>query len=218
MKLEQEEKPIVRMESQGGEEIQSSSRRNFLQKSSAAALVTSLSAQPVWGRCTVSGAMSGGSATQGEDDDPCVVPTVWGRSASFWGSAMNRGSALDNAFPLVDDSEALRCFIDEVKAEGFFIIAATPSSPEEQLNVGQALSSMDRRHFQLAAIWLNAYFGFFRGTPLPGRDEESPQDWVEHFFALSLRMEELGDAVFDAVNSDAATTQWSELPAGYSCS
>lgn len=229
MKLDQEEKPIVPMESSHAGEIQSSSRRGFIQKSSTAALITTLAAQPVWGRCTVSGAMSGGSATQSEEEDPCRIPDAVGPSPQFWVAAAaphpgrgqgNNGNswALRNAFPSVEDLSALRCYIDDIRSQSFYTVPATPDSPSVEVNVGQALSSPGGIQFQLAAIWLNAHFGFFIPEPLPGRDETSPQDWVEHFYILSLVDDgDLGDLIFNSVFDDGATTQWNEIPSGYAC-
>jgi hypothetical protein len=77
--------------------------------------------------------------------------------------------------------------------------------------IANALGTFGRDQ-HLAAIWLNAYFGFFDNTLLPGRSNPTPQDWVEHFYALS---EIGGDDVFRAVYSSAATTAWT-LPRDYS--
>lgn len=219
MKLDQDEKQTV---SEAGSRHAArgvTSRRNFLHKSSAAVLVTSLAAQPVWGRCTVSGAMSGGSATQGEDEDPCVVPEVWGQPPAFWAPTSEQGSAsLATAFPLVEDTEALQCFIAQVRAQSFFTLPATPTTPAEEVNVDEALANRGIRS-ELASIWLNAYFGFFMGGMLPDRDPSVPQEWVEHFFSLSLAGgDDWGDAfIFMNVQNDGAQTQWSNLPDGYSC-
>lgn len=218
MKLDQDEKLTPPQSESRVTARSAKSRRDFLHKSSAAVLITSLAAQPVWGRCTVSGAMSGGSATHGEDEDPCVVPEVWGQPPMFWASDMDQGSAsLDSAFPMVADKEALRCFIAQVRAESFYTLPSTPTSPSEMINVSEALATPGGIHFQLAGIWLNASFGFFEGGMLPGRDASSPQDWVEHFFSLSLAGDEWGDAIFDAVYRGDAQTQWSHLPDGYAC-
>ncbi len=244
MKLDQEEQQLVRMER---ERVTNSSRRSFLQKSSAAALVTTLAAQPVWGKCTVSGAMSGGSVTQDNRDDYCTIPEVWGRSPGFWmtllshngdgpgnrgrGNAQGNGNngnngnnngvnaSLASAFPLVEagDLDTLRCFIRQVMAEAYFDLPPGDTVPGEHCNVAAELASPGGVKFQLAAIWLDAYFGFFAGHSLPGRDAGSPQEWVEHFYALTFLAGDLGDAVFAAVFSGDATTQWNELAPGMVC-
>lgn len=220
MKLDQEEK---RTDLENANEVaasRSKSRRDFLHKSSATVLITSLAAQPVWGRCTVSGAMSGGSATQG-DDDPCMVPEVWGQPSDSWAADLTQDAAgLTEAFRLVADKEALRCFIAQVRAEGFFTVPETPTSPAETVSVNEALASPGGTHFYLAGIWLNAYFGFFEGGMLPGRDASLPQEWVEHFFSLSLASEKSDwddDSLFHNVFRPDAITQWSGLPEGYAC-
>lgn len=220
MKLDQEEK---RTDPDNVGEVaasRSKSRRDFLHKSSATVLITSLAAQPVWGRCTVSGAMSGGSATQGEED-PCVVPEVWGQPSDSWAADVIQGSGdVTEAFVMVEDKEALRCFIAQVRAENFFTVPATPTNPAETVGVNEALAAPGGIHFYLAGIWLNAYFGFFDGGMLPGRDASSPQEWVEHFFSLSLASEQgewTDEFLFQNVFRADATTQWSGLPEGYTC-
>lgn len=214
MKLDQNEKA---RSTRNEDEAQSSSRRKFLQKSSAAALVTSLAAQPVWGQSQCSGTMSGGSNTQ-TDDDPCVIPNVFGRSPGFWTQAMynGNGNAVISAFTSVDnfDSGKLICYIDEVKANNSYTIPATPDSSEQQVNVATALKypgSNGGNNWNLAAIWLDARFGFFGNVAPPGR-LNTPQEWVEHFFALSVVVDE----PFNVVFGGNPTTTW-VLPADYSC-
>ena len=185
------------------------SRRRFLQKSSTVALITTLAAQPVWGQCTVSGATSGGSGPE-EGDDPCVIPNVSGRSPGFWSAAMYDGNAVISAFPNIPSNRKadLRCYIDELKAIGTFDIPST----EQTWNVAAALASSGGLKFNLAAIWLDAHFGFFT-APLPGVVAAFPQDWVNHFDAL---FQLSGDSVFTAVFTDG-NTSWNSLPADYDC-
>lgn len=247
MKLDQNEKPDVLAIKDTEIAPRSSSRRQFLQKSSATVLMTSLAAQPVWGGCKVSGAMSGGSATKDQDDDPCRIPHVGGRPPSFWGAVKGKkggsgkgpgsgpggkagpslkaqsvqtNAALADAFPWVGDVSALEDYVGELKASSFFTVAATPGSPAEIVNVGSAIESPGSVYYHLAAIWLNAYFGFFRGEPLPGGGEGAPQDWVDHFHALSVRDTLMaqggsggwGNLIFESVYEGHSQTEWNELP------
>lgn len=178
------------------------SRRRFIQKSSSVALITTLAAQPVWGQCTVSGATSGGSGPE-EGDDPCVIPNVSGRSPGFWSEAMYSGNAVRSAFPVppANESAKLRCYIDLIKNSSSFDIPSTG----ENWKVVDALKIPGGLKFNLAAIWLDAHFGFFT-VPLPGVDNALPQDWVNHFDALYQLS---GDAVFDAVFDDEdSSTNW----------
>lgn len=217
MKLDQNKESTV---DRDGDEAKSSSRRRFLRRSSATALVTSLAVQPVWGQCTVSGALSGASNVQ-PSDDPCIVPNVSGRSPGFWSAAMYNGQAVISAFPADQNSDAkkLRCYIDDVKEVNSYTVPKTPDSNAQKINVADALhnpGSTGGNNWNLAAIWLDAYFGFFDGVTLPGRTNPTEQDWVEHFFALHLVG---GDDVFNAVFDDEqSSTHWFHLPENYSCS
>lgn len=219
MKLDRSEE-IQAETDEGG--AMSPSRRKFLRTSSATALVTSLASQPVWGQCTVSGGISGGSRT--EETTACLIPPgIAGRSPGFWSAAIyggqnGVGNALAAAFPSVERSrkEDLRCHIINVFAANTFTIPATDFSPEEVWTVAEALNSPGGYKFNLAGIWADAYFGFFGNLPAPERSSD-PQDWVEHFFALYMIGASWGDAVFNAVFMEDATTSWSELPAEVSC-
>lgn len=213
MKLDQNDKARV---DGNGDEAQSSSRRSFLRKSSATALVTSLAAQPVWGQCTVSGGMSGASTAE-NNDDSCIVPLVWGRSPGFWSRAMYNGNAIVSAFSSFEreDKASLRCYIDGIKENSYTI----PSTPPVTVKVKDALNypgGTGGNNWNLAAIWLDAHFGFFDGTTLPGRPNPTEQDWVEHFYALH---EVAGDdSPFDAVFDDEnASTTWFTQLSGNEC-
>jgi len=192
-----------------------STRRVFLRKGTAAAALTTLAAQPVWGKCTVSGAMSGGS--RHEDDDPCKIPNVVGRSPGFWTEAMYVGNALRSAFPNVPNGHItrLRCFIDQEKVNNNFTYKL---SPDEQItiSVAAALSDPGGLAFNLAAIWLNAFFGFFPDAIVP--DVVTPQDWVEHFNGLWVVAGDSGIDPFEVIFSDDdPSTSWNYLPPGYQC-
>lgn len=222
MKFEQNEEARTEMK---GDEAQSPSRRKFLRSSSTAALITSLAAQPVWGQCTVSGAMSGAS-TSPTNGDACFIPPELygaGRSPGFWSSAMYNGNAVISAFSSFNGSQAadLRCFIDEVKATSSYTIPETSTTSSMTINVAQALmypGGTGGNNWNLAGIWLDAYFGFFDGAILPGVLSPTPQDWVEHFFALYV-ISNQSDSVFNSVfNDGSSSTAWNLLPIDYSCS
>jgi len=199
----------------GQTNVPGSSRRRFLQKTSTTAVITTLAAQPVWGQCTVSGAMSGGSRPD-DTDDPCEFPSgLVGRSPGFWSRGMyTLGNALLSAFPSLtgpDKKDRLTCFIDrEVKTQVFTI----PSIPSWNGTVANALSSEGGVAWNLAAIYLDAYFGVFSG-PIPDMGILSPthQDWVNHFDGLVYQWGE--DTVFNSVfpfgDDDGPTTTWNAL-------
>lgn len=266
MKFEQEVTPKTLVNKKGAAEHPASSRRKFLQKSSAAVLMTSLASQPVWGRCTVSGNLSGGSAVDDRNSDDCTIPDARVRRPHYWKSVKRGGhghpgngpgkgpgkgggfgpggghgrsasvpgvtsqsqdsdsdsiaysdqnAELKSAFIWVEDTDALATYIEEIKTGSTFVLPATPDHPQQVINIGQALE-MGGLYENLANVWLNAHFGFFQGALLSDGGGGSPQDWVEHFYALHLRnAHEWGDLIFEAIYDDTATTNWNEVPLGY---
>ena len=220
MKLDQTDEASIG-KSKEGDQAQSPSRRKFLRSTSTTALVTSLAAQPVWGQCTVSGAISGASTSPTNADSCFIPPLIFGagRSPGFWSSAMYNGNAVISAFPSYrpQDRTNLRCHIDSVKNANSYSL---PSTPPQFINVANALSNpggTGGNNWNLAAIWLDAYFGFFGNAALPGNPLPTPQDWVDHFYPLYIISGE-SDSVFNSVFDDGnASTSWMELPAGNSC-
>lgn len=210
------------------EKAQSPSRRKFLRSSSTAALVTSLAAQPVWGQCTVSGNQSGASSSPTNGDACFIPPPLYsaGRSPGFWTEAVfGPGNAVISAFSSHNGTQAadLRCYIEGVMMDNFYTVPIPGTDlRSEPINVYAALQSpggTGGNNWNLAAIWLDAYFGFFDGAILPGggsssTPEEWAQAWVDHFFAL-YEISNHSDSVFDTVYGESSTL-WT-LPPGYSC-
>lgn len=179
------------------------SRRQFLRQSSAVVIVTSVAAQPVWGACTPSGAVSNGSHFV---DDDCIIDQP-GRSPGYWKEGMYNDGALFSVFYLWKGqgnpksshnqkiAAALRALIDGVKAANTFIIRECPVAGMEQpVNVGAALDDPGGLAFNLAGVYLSAYFDVLDGLP-PGVDgmsggtsrEDKAQAWVDHVLAVSIR-------------------------------
>ena len=78
-------------------------------------------------------------------------------------------------------------------------------------------------NWNLAAIWLDAFFGFFDGVPVPGNLPGTPQNWVNHFYNLSIVFADAGwgeDAAWNPVfNNGSSSTLWNALDVlgPYSC-
>lgn len=168
-------------------------RRRFIKAATAGAAVTTLAARPVWGSCTISGAMSGGSVRAGEEMvDYCHYNGGPLRSPGFW-KKLQAGAVRDQFnIPGKGKPRKIQAVIDKmeeieaVKDQNSFYVP----SEDFTYGVGGALDNPGGLSFNLAAIWLDAYYGF---TPLnpPGADTSSMSDseraqaWVTHFDALA---------------------------------
>lgn len=197
----------------GGESARS--RRRFIQAATSASIVTTLAAQPVWGKCTVSGAVSGGS--QALTDEVCYIPDLNWRSPGYWKNAGN-GNNLLSAFPEVcdDDEDALRAAVTAAKAHVFdFKVENIDSTiTEHSILVSKALAkelpagvpgNVQGMVFNLAGIYLSAYFGFFGSASIPGfNGSPTAQDWVDHFNGLAYVFNDPWNALGEGTTSYTA--------------
>ena len=191
-----------------------SSRRKFLKKTSAGAIITTLPAQSVWGACTVSGALSGGSKEVGE----CVyIPLSGGRSPGFWRD-LTTGSSLADAFPYLkawhkvhnatrrDCEEAyLINVINQAKNTTIFIGNDPTTGSAISLNIATALTSPGGIAWNLAAVYLNFVFNFHPpiSVILPsGYIINTVEKLIQHLYALELRGQLSG---FDFGFNDGST-------------
>jgi hypothetical protein len=185
------------------------SRRQFLKKASTGVLISSLPAKSVWGACTVSGALSGNTSRIQTD---CVPLNLFGgRSPGFWRDADNKipGRALADAFPYLKEfrknSDRYKCEYDTLQHEIYQVkqhqvdLGFNKSGQQVTLMVGDALSSPGGIAWNLAAVYLSAYFGFFdhlMPIVLPSGDLiETAEELVAHLFAYD-HMEYLTDRDF----------------------
>lgn len=164
-------------------------RRSFIKKTATGAVIASLPAKSVWGACSVSGAMSG-NLSQNADRHDCHLPNFSnGRSPGGWGKVMGyngggRGATIKSMFIPLNDimsdktsysksqrNSARNCYLAEVesRANDTLILPAEILSSHNQsiMTVGQALQSqgatLNNIFYHLAAVYLNAYYGFYSG-------------------------------------------------------
>ena len=187
-------------------------RRGFLRRASlGGAVMTTIAARPAWGQCSISGAMSGGSARAVErTQQDCHTGNIVSRSPGFWGT-LTPGQVKDEfsiegtgnpaEIQAVKDRIAA---IQLVQTNNSFLI---PSVGGPAVNVAAALADSGGLAYNLAAIWCTAYFRDELGriTFLPPgtkpADAPAPTDlagfaqlWVSHFDALvQLDLENGGD-------------------------
>ncbi|MGJ8680888.1 hypothetical protein [Paraglaciecola sp.] len=181
-----------------------SQRRKFLKRASAGVIASSLPTQSVWGyECTVSGAQSGnmsGIAHHKECDLPNFSP---GRSPGTWHQFIlyecDQHASIDklhsmftyvgshfNAQHDADDSEKAgkrRCIISEVKAvaEHTMNIDSNLLEAGFETKISTALSSSGGLDWNVAAMWLNMYFGL--GGYSPASDAAHADSVIEQFLS-----------------------------------
>jgi hypothetical protein len=162
------------------------SRRKFLMKSTAGVVITTLPAQSVWGACNASG-LSGGSRTS---ETVCETPLVTGgRSPGSWRVYLESGTPSKNCtnkvrsmFSLSKSSDltAAYCSVRNeitnmpniVLSDGMGVI------PTATLNIGTALGNSGGI-WNLAAYYLNAYYGFYGDlSPYSNAEEFVQQAWA----------------------------------------
>lgn len=159
-------------------------RRSFIKKTATGAVIASLPAKSVWGACSVSGAMSG-NLSQNTDRHDCHMPNFSnGRSPGGWGKVMGyngnkRGNTIKSMFIPLNDimsdkslskdqkRDARRCYLAEVESRATDVLSLPTELMPNPMNVGQALqsqgSTMNNIQYHLAAVYLNAYYGFYAG-------------------------------------------------------
>ena len=184
---------------------QNNSRRKFLAKTSAVSLISALPATSVWGACTVSGALSGGSKV---NNDCTIIPLTGGRSHGFWKDNATTGKSIGSAFPYLknypNNSERKKCekkhlisLIELVKDEKV-IIGKNENGEAVSIDIRVALESNIAPQKHLAAVYLNAKFGFYASSLpqiLPSGDLISDgTELITHLYALDIINPGIGDS------------------------
>jgi len=195
------------------------SRRKFLVRTSAVSLISALPATSVWGACTVSGALSGGSKV---NDDCTTVKLLGGRSPGKWHD-MTTGESIASAFPYLKDYKQNGAHADNTRYECeksylvSVILAAQdvtiPLGNDEHgqavsINIKDALASSGHLSWNLAAVYLNAYFGFY-SLPITvnsGHSLSDGADLIAHLFALDVINNGAGDSDTYFGFTDGSTT------------
>ena len=154
-------------------------RRNFLKKSATGVVIASLPAKSVWGACSVSGALSGNLSTNA-DRHTCHMPDLHGgRSPGNWKTwknnlhdtflqlkeVKNSVSGHGNPFNNPTYIAAKNCYEDAIEeVMGHTLVLPSEFNPLT-LTVEQALATngmgMNNIYYHMAAVYLNAYFGFY---------------------------------------------------------
>ena len=169
-------------------EVQNSnspSRRKFLLKTSAGVVITTLPVQSVWGACNASG-LSGGSRSA---DSVCVMPIVTGgRSPGSWRKFAKSGepdkvglNKVKSMFSMSknDDLTAAYCSVrSHIKNMPDVVLSdGSGTIPRNSLNIYEALQSQGGI-WNLAAYYLNAYFGFYGDiSPFTSAEELVQHVW-----------------------------------------
>ncbi len=196
------------------------SRRKFMKKAALGSLVLTVPAKPVWGACSVSGAVSGNASRVNQD---CVFLNLTnGRSPGFWRASgaepfatCGKGSSggkndkknLASAFPylqaykpkgkesdslFVCEMNKLRARITDEVNNAVVVVGHDVNGNVVELNIKVALSECGGLAWNLAAIYLNAVFGFYDniglwGTMLDSGDLiENADDLIAHYYGLSM--------------------------------
>lgn len=165
-------------------------RRAFLKRSAAGVVITSLPAQSVWGSvCTVSGAMSGNQSGIQRHSN-CVKPYLpLGRSPSTWKAYVVKSSNISNQVNTSNVHDVFECVpnktgkvnglkvcksqeaykirlcylsgVKEVAEKGDMSVDNDLITPAFQVNLYDALTKPGGVDYNIAAVWLNVYFGLY---------------------------------------------------------
>ncbi len=184
------------------------SRRKFIQKAAAGTILTTLPASSVWGVCTVSGALSGGSQVV----DNCKFPplTGGGRSPEYWKPSGQ--SQYYDGFSNYDSGQedCLRTAITTFESA-----TTIPLDDGLTLNLASGLAESGSLSFHLSAAYLNAYYKFYiLPITLGGSDViNTPEELVQHLYALTLRYD------VDTVKTALVASYTDEVSSysGFSC-
>lgn len=159
---------------------QTNSRRQFIVKSVVGSAALSVPGKSVWGACSVSGAMSG-NVSRMNPEQKCSAPTViGGHSPGSWKDALN-GQKLKAIFAVLQEKDvpsmpaaqpgsilwvAYEKHLETViKTHSMAIDSRVLDDGITYVNGGvplfNALDSNGGVDYNLAAVWLNVYFGFY---------------------------------------------------------
>lgn len=219
-------------------------RRTFLKRASAGAILTSLPAHSVWGNvCTVSGAMSGNLSRTG-DQGSCEKPNLpAGRSPGTWGALTDpnyREDSKPNKFKSVfvvtgsekqageTDAEASNrrnCLLDEIQTVAMNnsmhianpeLVGPAGRGGVFQYNVRAALATDGGDDYNLAAVWLNVYFGF-PGITGPNDRNIAVANRVVSELVIWLSVQRQNNPSFEPNDSDWGFVDGSTNYSNFSC-
>ena len=180
------------------------SRRKFIQKAAAGTILTTLPASSVWGVCTVSGALSGGSQVV----DNCKIPPLTGgRSPGYWKPGGQYHGGFSNYGP--DKEDCLHTAITTFES-------ATTITLDDgvTLNLADGLAASGTLSFHLSAAYLNAFFDFYTLPVTIGSDViNTAEELVQHLYATTFRYDV--DTVVSALEASYADAESSY--SGISC-
>jgi hypothetical protein len=183
----------------------SNSRRTILKRASAGVVLTSLPAQSVWGAvCTLSGAQSGNMSGIERHKD-CEKPVLFGgRSPGTWtklaGDDPSKLHAVFTSSPekngqfSAHDIDIRQCYMDKIKVIAMSNNMVRPENVNELINgdfennVYSALGLDDGSKpggldYNMAAVWLNVYFGLYNNVAYQTEDANYASAVVEQFLA-----------------------------------
>jgi len=160
------------------------SRRQFIVKAAVGSAALSVPGKSVWGACSVSGAMSG-NISRVNPEQKCEAPLIFGgRSPGTWKDALDgsmNGQRLKDMFtalqrvdyPAMPAAEpgsilwvAYESHLESViKSNSMKIDKRVLDDDVSYANGGvplfDALDEPGGMDYNLAAVWLNTYFGFY---------------------------------------------------------
>ena len=160
------------------------SRRQFIVKAAVGSAALSVPGKSVWGACSVSGAMSGNVSRVNPEQKCEATPIFGGRSPGTWKDALDgsmngqRLKAMFTALQKVDYPEmpaaepgsilwvAYESHLESViKSNSMKIDKRILDDDVSYVNGGvplfDALDKPGGMDYNLAAVWLNTYFGFY---------------------------------------------------------
>jgi len=207
------------------------SRRKFLVRTSAVSLISALPATSVWGACTVSGALSGGSKV---NNDCVTIELSGGRSPGFWRDLLT-GQSIASAFPYLKefkqngqnaDNTEYECETDHLinillAAQQIDIILGNDENNQEvSINIFNVLHTLQPGHIKwnLAAVYLNAEFGFY-DSYLPrllssGDTINNGAELISHMYALDIISPGINNTAGHFGFTDGSTTYVPDTPSG----
>ena len=158
------------------------SRRKFLVKTAVGSAALAVPGKSVWGTCSVSGAMSG-NVSKFSEEQKCRKPDInGGCSPGTWKDAVDgsmNGKRLKSMFSVLDKQPNLpaaeagsilwvayeKHLQSVINSNSMQIDRRLMSSDVSYFNGGiplsAALSDPGGVDYNLAAVWLNVYFGFY---------------------------------------------------------
>ncbi len=183
------------------------SRRKFIQKAAAGTILTTLPASSVWGVCTVSGALSGGSQVV----DSCQIPgpgvLTGGRSPGYWKPEGNFHGGFSSYGPAQED-----CLHTAIIA--FETGTTVTLDTGITLNLMDGLNASGTLSYHLSAAYLNAFFKFYTLPISIGTDVlNNADELVQHLYALTFRY----DAATVITAIEASYTDGTSSYSDFSC-